>query len=148
MSTARRIRVKMTKRSSLGLLTGLVFVVLALVCCGQNSNNNLKSINRPTGSGINSGNHAANSRPAQAQNSQMVADEVLVKFIPDTAPQTIVRIQAELQLEMIRKFRSSDLFLMKITDGSAVEAIIRKLKTYPAVQYAEPNYVVKANPSD
>jgi hypothetical protein len=34
---------------------------------------------------------------------------------------------------------------MKITDGATVEAIIEKLKTYQAVKYAEPNYVVKAN---
>jgi hypothetical protein len=145
MTTARRICVKMTRGSSLGLLAGLVLVVLPLVCCGQNSNNNLKSINKSTGSDLNGGNHAANARP-QAQNPQIVPDEVMVKFNADTAPETIETIQAELQLETIRKFRSPNLFLMKITDGTAVEAIIRKLKTYPAVEYAEPNYVVKANP--
>jgi hypothetical protein len=32
---------------------------------------------------------------------------------------------------------------MKITDGSSVEAVIEQLKTYEAVKYAEPNYVVK-----
>jgi hypothetical protein len=33
---------------------------------------------------------------------------------------------------------------MKITDGSSVETVIGQLKTYEAVKYAEPNYVVKA----
>jgi hypothetical protein len=145
MTTARRICIKITGGSSLGLLTGLVLMVLSLICCGQNSNNNLKSINKPTGPGMNGGNHAANARP-QAQNPQIVPDEVMVKFNPDIAPETIETIQTELQLETIHKFRSPNLFLMKITDGTAVEAIIRKLKTYPAVEYAEPNYVVKANP--
>ena len=42
MTIARRI-LKMTKGSSLSLLAGLVLVVLSLVCCGQNNNNNLKS---------------------------------------------------------------------------------------------------------
>ena len=77
---------------------------------------------------------------------QMVPDEVLVKFNPDAQPETIERIQAELRLATLRQFHSTNLFLMKITDGSAVEAIVSKLKAYPAVEYAEPNYVVKANP--
>ena len=147
MAIARRIRMKMTKGSILSLLAGLVLVVLSAACCGQNNNNNLKSDNKPMDSDNSNGNRAANSRP-QAQNAQIVPDEVLVKFNPDTQPETIARIQADLQLEALRKFRSPNLFLMKITDGTAVEAIIRKLKTYPAVEYAEPNYVVKANPKD
>ena len=145
MTTARRIRMKTTRGLSLGLLTGLVFMALSLANCGQNSDKNLKSENKSMGSDISSGDHAANSWP-QAQNSQMVPDEVLVKFNPDTQPQIIERIQNELQLKTIRKFRSSNLFLMKITDGTAVEAVIQKLKTYSVVEYAEPNYVVKANP--
>jgi hypothetical protein len=145
MTIARRIRMKKTRGSNLSLLAGLVLVVLALACCGQNNNNNLKADKKPIDSKSNSGDPAANSRH-QAQNSQFVPDEVLVKFDPDTQPETIERIQAELQLETVRKFRSPNLFLMKITDGTAVEAIIQKLKAYPAVKYAEPNYVVKANP--
>ena len=136
---------KTTRGLSLGLLTGLVLMALSLASCGQNSDKNLKSGNKSIGSDISSGDHAANSWP-QAQNSQMVPDEVLVKFNPDTQPQIIERIQNELQLKTVRKFRSSNLFLMKITDGTAVEAVIQKLKTYSVVEYAEPNYVVKANP--
>lgn len=80
----------------------------------------------------------------QDQPPQYVPHEVLVKFNSDTDLQTIARIQAELKLETIRKFHSPNLFLMKITDGASVEAIIEKLQTYRAVKYAEPNYVVKA----
>ena len=145
MSTARPIRIKMSCSTGPGLLAGLVLLVLPLVCCGQNSNNNSNLLNKPIDSGIFGGDRAANSRPP-AQGSQIVPDEVLVKFNPDTEPETIEGIQAEMHLETVRKFRSSNLFLMKILDGTAVDAIIRKLKTYPAVEYAEPNYVVKANP--
>ena len=81
----------------------------------------------------------------QGQPRQYVPHEVLVKFNPDTDPQTIARIQEQLKLETIRKFGSPNLFLMKITDGATVEAVIKELKTYQAVKYAEPNYVVKAN---
>ena len=81
----------------------------------------------------------------QGQPRQYVPHEVLVKFNSDTDLQTIARIQEQMKLETIRKFRSPNLFLMKITDGTAVEAVIMELKTYQAVKYAEPNYVVKAN---
>jgi hypothetical protein len=144
MTIAWRIRMK---RSGTSLLASMVFIVLSLVCCGQNNNNHLKSGNKLINSDIGNGNQAANPRP-QAQNPQYVADEVLVKFTPDTRSDAINRIQAQLRLETVRKFRSPNLFLMKITDGTAVEAIIQKLKTYSAVEYAEPNYVVKANPQD
>jgi hypothetical protein len=71
-------------------------------------------------------------------------DEILVKFKPGTDADTIEAIRAALNLEIMRKFSSPNLFLMKITDSSPVEAVIEKLKTYEAVKYAEPNYVVKA----
>jgi hypothetical protein len=141
MTIARRIRMK---PSGISLLAGSVLVVLSLVCCGQNNNNTLKSYNKLINPDISNGNRAASSRPP-ARNPQIVPDEVLVKFTPDTSLETINRIQAQLQLEMVRKFRGPNLFLMKITDGTAVEAIIQKLRTYSTVEYAEPNYVVKAN---
>ena len=145
MTVSRRMWMKMTKDSGLSSMTCLVLVVLSLICCGQNNNHNMQSPDEPIKSDISGVNQAANNRP-QVQNSQMVPDEVLVKFIADTRTETIEHIQAELRLETVRKFRSANLFLMKITDGTDPEAIIRKLKTYPAVEYAEPNYVVKANP--
>jgi hypothetical protein len=147
MTAAWRIRAKMTKILSLSLLAGLALVALPVVGCGQDSNNNLKSDDKPIGTEAGSADHDATFR-SQAQNPPMVPDEVLVRFNPDTTPEAIERIQAELYLETVRKFRSSNLYLMKITDGTAVEAIIQKLKTYPTVKYAEPNYVVKANPQD
>jgi hypothetical protein len=144
MTIARRIRMK---RSGTSLLASTVLIVLSLICCGQNNNNHMKSDNKLIDSDISNGNRAANPRP-QAQNPQIVTDEVLVKFTSDTRPEAINRIQAQLRLETVRKFRSPNLFLMKITDGTAVEAIIQKLKTYSAVEYAEPNYVVKTSPQD
>ena len=134
----------MTKSLRYSLCAGLIFFILPLACNGQNSDNNLKSKNKNTEPNIRSADRTGISQP-QDQPRQYVTHEVLVKFNPDTDPQTIGRIQAELKLETIRRFRSPNLFLMKITDGATVEAIIKKLKTYQAVKYAEPNYVVKAN---
>ena len=82
----------------------------------------------------------------QPENRQQpyVSDEVLVKFKPGTDADTIARIQTELNLKTMHNFSSPNLFLMKITDGSPVESVIKQLNTYEAVKYAEPNYVVKA----
>jgi hypothetical protein len=70
-------------------------------------------------------------------------DEVLVKFKPEVDARTINEIRKALKLEMIQKFSSPNLFLMKIADGATVETIIRRLNAYDAVKYAEPNYGVK-----
>ncbi len=144
MTKTIRIRKRLSKRLRYSLCAGLIFFIWPLACNGQNGNNNLKSKNKNTESNIRSADQTGISQP-QGQPQQYVPHEVLVKFNPDTDPQTIARIQAKLKLETIRKFRSPNLFLMKITQGATVEAIIEKLKTYQAVKYAEPNYAVKAN---
>jgi hypothetical protein len=144
MTKTKQIRKRMSKSLRYSLCAGLFFFILPLACNGQNSNNDLKSKNKTTEFNIRSADQAGISQP-QGQPHQYVRHEVLVKFNPDTDPQTIARIQAELKLETIRKFRNPNLFLMKITDGATVEAMLKKLKNYQAVRYAEPNYVVKAN---
>ena len=144
MAKKRRIRKKMTTGFGFCVLAGLIFLILPLACNGHNDNNNLKSNKKTTESGIKKADQAGIAQP-QAQQHEYVPHEVLVKFNPDTKPETIARIQAELKLEKVREFRSPNLFLTKITDGTSVEAIIEKLKTYEEVKYAEPNYVVKAN---
>ena len=132
----------MTTKLRYSLCTGLIFFILPLACNGQNSNNDLKSKNKTVESNIRQADRTGISQP-QGQSPQYVPHEVLVKFNPDTDPQTIAHIQAELKLELIRQFRSPNLFLMRITDGTSVERVIEKLKASPFVKYAEPNYVVK-----
>ena len=75
---------------------------------------------------------------------EVSAEKILVKFKPEVDARTITEIQKAMKLEMIQKFSSPNLFLMKITDGASVETIIKRLNTYDAVKYAEPNYGVKA----
>ena len=143
MTKIRRIRKRTTKRLSYSLCAGLILFILPLACNGQNNNNNLKSKQKTIESNRQSADRAGKPHK-QDRPPQYVPHEVLVKFYPDTDSQTIASIQAELKLEKVREFRSPNLFLMKITDGTSVEVIIKKLKTYDEVKYAEPNYVVKA----
>ena len=121
-----------------GLFSGLI-IILVLACGAQTGNSNPQSseseIKRTGRAGI-----------SQSEDKQQpyVLDEVLVKFKPGTDADTIARIRTALSLKTMRKFSSPNLFLMRITNGSPVEAVIEQLKTYDAVKYAEPNYVVKA----
>ena len=143
MIMTRRFRKKMIKSYCFKLLTVLVILILPLACDGQN-NYNLKSDQKTTESDIKKADNAGITQP-QAQQHEYVPHEVLIKFNPEADPEAIARIQAELKLEKMREFRSPNLFLMKITDGSSVAALIEKSKTYAEITYAEPNYVVKAN---
>ena len=143
MAMTRRIQKKKTPGFSLNLLLALIFLGLPLACEGQN-NHNLKS-NNNTSQSVNKNLDQPGIAQPQAQQHEYVPHEVLVQFNPGIDPETIARIQAELKLETAREFRIPNLFLMNITDGSSVEAIIEKSKAYAEIQYAEPNYVVKAN---
>jgi hypothetical protein len=142
---ARTNRIRKNTADSVRLLTG-IFIILVLACGGQignSSNSNPQPEQKPAESGIKRTGHTGISQP-EGQQHPYVLDEVLVKFKPGTDAETIEHIRAALKLETMRKFTSPNLFLMKITDGSPVEAVIEQLKTYEAVKYAEPNYVVKA----
>ena len=121
-----------------------LFIILLLACGGQtgNSSNNNQQPQQKEASGVKHTGQTGISQP-EGQREPYVLDEVLVKFKPGTDADTIERIRAALYLETIRKFSSPNLFLMKITDGASVEAVIEQLETYEAVKYAEPNYVVK-----
>lgn len=70
-------------------------------------------------------------------------DEVLVGFRQGTDPGEIESIQKDLHLETIRIVSGRNIYLMKILDGSPVEAVIEKLRRYRQVSLAEPNYLRK-----
>jgi hypothetical protein len=71
-----------------------------------------------------------------------VPGQVFVKFKDGVDRQTIQTIKQALSLEKIRVVRRPDLLLMSIADGSSVEAVIERLRDFPEVSYAEPNYRV------
>jgi hypothetical protein len=142
---AKTNRIRKIAVGGAGLFSGFI-IILFLACCAQtgNSNNNNPELDQKSPqSEIKRTSQTGISRPEDKQ-QPYVLDEVLVKFKPGTDADTIAHIRADLNLKTMRTFSSSNLFLMKITDGSPVESVIKQLKTYEAVKYAEPNYVVKA----
>ena len=145
-SIAGTHRIRKITATGVRLLGGL-FVILLLACGTQNGTGGPPS--EQTTADSRTG-HAGRPGISQSESQQQpyVADEVLIKFKTGTDAQTIERIQSALKLEIAHKFSSPNLFLMKISDGSSVPSVIEQLKTYEAVKYAEPNYVVKTGQPD
>ncbi len=142
---ARTNRIRKNTAGGAGLFSGLI-ILLVLACGAQtgNSNNNNPQLEQKSSESEIKRSGQTGISQLEDKQQPYVLDEVLVKFKPGSDADTIARIRAALNLETMRKFSSPNLFLMKITDGSPVEAVIKQLKTYEAVKYAEPNYVVKA----
>ena len=71
---------------------------------------------------------------------EMVPSQILVRLREGTEPSAIERIQGEAGVRILKAVSGNTLFLMKIMDGSSIEDAIRRLKAYPEILYAEPNY--------
>ncbi len=72
---------------------------------------------------------------------EYVLDELLVKFKPEVTEETIASIQTQLDLKVIRLFKRIGVYHLQITSGLRVPEVITQLRQYPAVEYAEPNYL-------
>jgi hypothetical protein len=64
-----------------------------------------------------------------------------VRFRNGIEAKEVERIRSEAGLQILKVASAPDLYLMKITDGCEVEDMLVRLKKYPEIVYAEPNYV-------
>jgi hypothetical protein len=80
--------------------------------------------------------------PSRAQRPNYVPGQVLVKFKDGVDAQVVETIQRALSLKTIRVVRRPNFFLMRIMDESSVEAVIERLRGFPEIAYAEPNFSV------
>jgi len=80
--------------------------------------------------------------PSRVERPSYVPGQVLVKFKDGIDKQAVETIQRALSLKTIRVVRRPNLFLMRIMDESSVEAVIERLRGFPEVAYAEPNFLV------
>jgi hypothetical protein len=120
-----------------------LLLILILPGCGQTNETSGLQAGQTAAQAEFTGKHQLEEVQPQGNLFPYVADQVLVKFKPEVDERTIADIRTELKLETIQKFSSPNLFLMKITDGTSVETVIKRLNAYDAVKYAEPNYGVK-----
>jgi len=117
----------------------LSFLILSCTNPTGTSEKNLK--NKPQSGEIYTEEHRELT-PSHTKNKNYVRGQILIKFRGGTDEQAIETIQRELSLKTIRVVHRPNLFLMKILDGTSVEEIIDRLKTFAEVAYAEPNYIV------
>ena len=109
-----------------------LFLIFLLACCGQTAENIDPASSQPQPQAQVKGKQQSTMPQPRGQQFQYAPAEVLVKFRPETDAKTIVNIQTDLKLKTIHIFSSPNLFLMKITDGAAVETTIKRLSEFVA----------------
>ena len=122
-----------------------VLLTLAVFSCTQSDPAGKKVLKNEPQSGeiIIRENAQMEASPRQKQN--YVPGQVLVKFKDEVDEQAIQTIKEALSLETIRVVRRPNLFLMRIVNVSSVEEVVERLRDFPEVSYAEPNYRVTAH---
>jgi len=74
----------------------------------------------------------------------VVADEFLVKFKPEVTEETIDKINKKFGVEIKKKLRIKNLYLLKVPPSKTINEMVEKYREDPNVEYAEPNYIRKA----
>ena len=105
-------------------LAGLL-LALMLTGCGQTNGTSSPQPGQTAAQAEFKGKHLPKENQPQGGRFPYAPGEVLVKFNPEVEAQTIAEIRTELKLQTIQKFSSPNLFLMKITDSTSIETMIK-----------------------
>ena len=127
----------MTCRGALKFL----LILFALVACVTEGRETLEVREKSSGTTEAQVTKPRQNGPEQEKIHAYVVDEILVKFVDGTSEETIEAIQEEVHLKTIRIVSRPNLYLMRITDGSTVEGVMKRLKNFSEVAYSEPNYI-------
>jgi len=92
--------------------------------------------------GLTVSNYAVGQELGVSGKAESVPDEILVKYKPDRS-QSIDYLESKHKLKEIKYFDFIDVHHYKI-DGSQKITILDQLNSDPSVEYAEPNYLVRA----
>lgn len=120
----------------------LLILLVASSCAAQDSNHKENSLPISQETKI-----QAKEEPRlpslQKREKNYMRGQILVKFRAGTEKVTIQFIQKKLHLVTIRIIPKSNVYLMKILNGSSVQEVRRHLMDFSEVEYAEPNYMRK-----
>jgi hypothetical protein len=119
-----------------------LIIFLVVFSCVQSDPAGKKVLKNEAESGEITIRENAQMEPSPRQRPSYVPGQVLVKFEDGVDEQAIQTIKEAMSLETIRVVRRPNLFLMRIVNESSVEAVIERLRDFPEVSYAEPNYRV------
>ena len=78
----------------------------------------------------------------ESERSKHVEGRVLIQFNDGTTKEEMETILREVHLEVIRALSRPNLYLMKIRDNTDVKTVLERLKGYPAVKHAEPDFII------
>jgi hypothetical protein len=121
-----------------------IFILFIISCTGPEAPTNPKGSRGETGNKIQgAGDPGIEQKDPVA--GTYVPGQILVKFKENTLKETVSEIQKTLHLKTVRIVSPPSLYLMEITDDTPVEKIIREIKKYDVLEYAEPNYIRKIN---
>ena len=67
-----------------------------------------------------------------------------MKFKDGVSPDHIHAILKEQQIEMIDEYRGLGVYRIRVTSGTSVESTMKQLSSLQEVEYAEPNYIQRA----
>lgn len=80
----------------------------------------------------------------QTMPKDSMAGEVLVKFKASASRERIDQIIKESGLERIGEIKGSGIHRVRIVDNQSAESVMKKLISFEEVEYAEPNFRLKA----
>jgi len=75
------------------------------------------------------------------EGAEYVPGEFLVKFKPDMKKEAVVSLKSEFGLETIKVLKRTGIHHLKIRSNVTVDEMIKRLRSSPLVEYAEPNYI-------
>ncbi len=81
---------------------------------------------------------------SQPSRAKFRRGELLVKFKPAASPTAQARAHANVHARIVRKFPALRLHHVRIGKGMAEAAAMQRYRADPSVEYAEPNYLVRA----
>ena len=86
--------------------------------------------------------------PKTNRKVSVVADEFLVKFKPEVKKETIDKINKKFGVEIKKKLRIKNLYLLKVPPSKTINEMVEKYREDPNVEFAEPNYIRRAFTTD
>lgn len=78
---------------------------------------------------------------AQTPRPQFVPGELLVKLKDGASTQQLNSLQNQVNAQVVRHFKSINVYQLKIPTTLAVDTAVSQLKQNPLVEYAQPNYL-------
>jgi hypothetical protein len=140
---AEVFRVSTAHRGHAG--AGLVIVLLALLVSGCAGSMNRDELRQATPMPDHSPFTVTQTQDQiLTRKPEYVADELLVKFRRGTPASRIEVINRELQGGLVRILGDGQLYQLRFPSGTNLELCRQEYERLPEVEYAEPNYRVKA----